>query len=356
MKKSLFAYLAISLAICFPVSGQKSGFLKNVTKSVSNVSKDVLGTSDNSNNAKKVQPEPSCASDLATVAMDLGGSLQLDYQELTISILSDGRILAQAHGADEYYIAKDGVTTGPYKATDPKVADFIPKEVSDNTKAGPDIRFKPYVTKSGEKYLITFAGKKYGPYAVINDFSVTKSKDKFAAFVTETVVMTEDQGKKMEEAMKNAKDDQERMELAMQYSQQISQAMADGGGPSSITPKLVTNFPNITHDPNNPVAGTLNSEIKYDDIVLFAYDKINNLQGKTILTLKGEALGAKNLYVNSTGSKYAFYTYGKLTFSDNTSLTDLFNTSLVNADGKVYLSYMYYSPKRNAIMQHKIDF
>jgi hypothetical protein len=356
MKKFLYFYLALCLITAFPVSGQKSGFLNKVSKSVTSVTNDVLGKPEKSNDAAKLEPEPSCASDQATIAMDLGGKLDLDYKELTISILSDGRILAQAHGADEYYVAKDGITSGPYKAGDPQIADFVPNDDNEKENKNPVILFKPYVTKSGDKYLITFAGKKYGPFAIISSFAVTKSKDKFAAFATETVIMTEDQGKKMEEAMKNAKTDQERMDLAMEYSQQMSQTMAAGGGPSSLTPKLITNIPNIVSDPNKLYEGSLNSEIKYDDILLFSYDKIMDLQGKTLFTLKGEAIGAKNLFVNSNNSKYAYYNSGKLTVSDNTSLTEMFNPSLVKVDGKVYLSYMYYSPKRNAIMQHKISF
>ena len=77
---------------------------------------------------------------------------------------------------------------------------------------------------------------------------------------------------------------------------------------------------------------------------------------KVVLTLKSESIGAKDLFVNTTNTKYAFYNSGTLTFSDNTTLTDLFNPHLVKVDGKVYISYMYYSPKRNAIMQHKIPF
>ena len=136
-------------------------FIKKVSNSVS---KEVLGKPVTADNAK-IEPEPSCASDQAIKVMDLGGKLQIDYKEISISILSDGRILAQAHGTDEYYVAKDGVTTGPFKAGDPQIADFVPKEIDDKTEAGFLAKYKPYITKSGDKYLITFAGKKYGPYA-----------------------------------------------------------------------------------------------------------------------------------------------------------------------------------------------
>ena len=96
---------------------------------------------------------------------------------------------------------------------------------------------KPYITKSGDKFLITFAGKKYGPYARIDNFTVSKSKDKFAALATENVIVTEDQGKKMEEAMENAKSDDERMELAMEYAQQMSEAHDSGGRTGKYTGK-----------------------------------------------------------------------------------------------------------------------
>ena len=77
---------------------------------------------------------------------------------------------------------------------------------------------------------------------------------------------------------------------------------------------------------------------------------------KVLFTLKQEAIGAKNLFVNSNNTKYAYYNSGTLTFSDNTTMTDLFNPYLAKTDGKIYLNYMYYSPKNNAIMQHKIPF
>jgi hypothetical protein len=349
MKKVIIISLVISM-----ISGNhlmaQGGLLKKVSNSVN---KEVLGKSETADNAK-TEPEPSCASDQAIKAMDLGGKLEIDYNELSISILSDGRILAQAHGSDEYYVAKGGVTSGPYKAGDPQIADFVPKDPDDKTEAGFLAKNKPYITKSGDKFLITFAGKKYGPYARIDNFTVSRSKDKFAAMVTETVVVTEDQGKKMEEAMKNAKTDQERMDLAMEYAQQMQAAMTEGGGPESMQAKLVTNIPNAKYDMMKSAGGTLNGNIKFDDIVIFAYDKIIDLQMNVVLTLKSEAIGSKDLFVNSNNSKYAFYNSGKLTFSDNTSLTDLFNPYFLKTDGKVYLSYMYFSPKNKAIMQHKI--
>jgi len=347
MTKYALIFLVTVLVTGSPSMAQKSNFMNKVTKSANSI----LGKPENT----KMEPEPSCASDQATIAMDLGGKLQLDYRELSISILSDGRILAKSHGTEDYYVAKGGVTTGPFKPGDPQIAEFVPKD-EDKKDDGFAEKFKQYISKSGDKYLITFAGKKYGPYARIDYFVVSKSKDKFAAMTTETVVTTEDQAKQMEEAMNNAKSDQERMDLAMQYAQQVQQTMAQGGGPESLQSKLVTNIPNASYDLLKSGGGTLNGDLKYDDILILAYDKIIDLQMRTVLTLTKEAIGSRNIFVNADNTKYAYYSSGKLTFNNNTSLTDMFTPSFVKADGKVYISYMYYSPKNNAIMQHKIQF
>lgn len=351
MKKMTFLYLVVCLVIANPAAGQK-GLLNKVTKSAGNI----LGKPEKSDGTK-TEPEPPCANDLATVAMDLGGKVKIDYQELTISILSDGRILAQHFGSDEYYVAKDGVTTGPFRKGDPQIADFVPKDEKDNSEAAFLARNKPYISKSGDKFLITFDGKKYGPYARIDNFTVSKSKDKFAAMATETVAITEAQGKDMEAALKNAKDDQERMELAMKYSQQMNEAVMKGGGPSSLTAKLVTNIPDASYDPMKIPNASLNGDIKYDDILMTTFDnRIYDLQSRVIFTLIPEARGVSDIFVSKDNTRYAFYKSGTLTFSDNTKMTDLFNPHLVKADGRVFISYMYYSPKNNAIMQHKIPF
>jgi len=185
---------------------------------------------------------------------------------------------------------------------------------------------------------------------------VAKSKDKFAAIVIENVPVSEAEGKKMEEAIKNAKTDQEKMDLSMKYSQQMMQKMQAGGGPMSTLPKLVTNIQGVNYDPLKSVGGTLNNNVKYDDILLTTYDKVIDLSNKVLLTLKPEDNGAKDLFVNTANTKYAIYNYGTLKFSDGTTMSDLFNPHLLKVSGQVYIAYMYYSPKRNSLMQCKIPF
>ena len=160
--------------------------------------------------------------------------------------------------------------------------------------------------------------------------------------VVENVIATEDQGKKMEEAIKNAKSDQERMDLAMKYTQEMQQKMMAGGGPTSILPKFVTNIAGTTYDPSS--GGTFNGEMKYDDILVNRYDGITDLKGNKVVAIKPEHAGSK-IFVNSSNTKYAVEGYGTLTFSDETTLSELFNSRLIKTDGKVYLAYMYYSPR-----------
>jgi hypothetical protein len=350
MKKSLLFLIVISLAAAGPLNAQ-GGLLKKVAKSMGD---ELLGKSGSSGNSKSNQPEPACACNDAEVVVNLGGKIQLDYTEMSISVLDDGRILLKHRNIDEYYIVKDGVTTGPLHQNDPRVAEFEPAE-GPNTHEAFIARNKPYISKSGDKLLITFAGKTYGPYAVINNFTVSKSKDKFAAICTENIIMTEAQGKKIEEAMKNAKTDQEKMDISLQYSQMISERMSQTGGPMTAMPKFVTNIEGANVNPMS-TGGTFDANMKYDDILSTSYNTISDLTGKKLFTLKTEEIGAEQIFVNTSATKYAVYNYGTLTISDKTSLSELFSPYLKMVDGKVYIAYMYYSPKKNSIMQCKIAF
>lgn len=347
MKRCILLPLALCLA--FSVNVNSQNLLKKAGQAVA---REVLGSGAGSASSN-IDPEPSCACDDAVLVVDLGGSLKINYKETNISTMDDGALLLQDRISGNYYIARNGVIQGPYQAGDPKIAGF---ENSD--EEGTNIfllRYKNYISRSGDKYLITFNGKTYGPYGQINGFAVTRSKEKFAALVVENVIVSEMDGEAMEKAIKNAKTDQERMQLAMKYSQQMQQKIMAGGGPSSITSKLVSNVPDLSFDPVSHPVTSLNGNMKFDEILIPAYNKIYNLQGKEVVTLKNEHIGAENIFVRSDNSNYAIYNYGTITFSDGKTLTDLFNPLLIKS-GQVFLSYMYYSPKRNAIMQCKIPF
>jgi hypothetical protein len=307
-------------------------------------------------NAQVQEPEPKCACDQPELVLDLGGKLKLMYSEISISVRDDGALLVKDRFSGDFYIVRGGNPEGPIKAGDPRLAGFDNLNDTDRPASTDRWTNNEYITSSGEKYTIKFLGKSYGPYGRINEFKVSKSKDKFAAIVVENAGISEADGKKMETAIKNAKTDQEKMDLSMQYSQMMMQKMQQGGGAEAMMPKLVTNIPGATYDPLKSVGGTLNSNIKYDDILFFAYDKILDLSNKVLLTLKPEVQGNEGLFVSTDNTKYAFYKFGTLTFSDGKTMSDMFNLHLMKAGGKVYLAYMYYSPKKNAVMQCKIPF
>lgn len=345
MKKSILFLLAICIFSGIPVNAQVSRLLNKVSNSVTN---QVTGSNQ--------EPEPKCACDQPELILDLGGSLKLDYSEITISVRDDGAILVKDKNTSDFYIVKNGTPQGPIKAGDPRLAGFDNIDSGDQPAGTKQWTNNEYITTTGEKYLIKFGGKSYGPYSKINEFKVSKLKDKFAAIVIETVLFNEAEGKKMEEAIKNAKTDQEKIDLSMKYSQQMMEKMQQGGGPNSTTPKMVTNIAGVTYDPLKSAGGSLNSNIKYDDILFTTYDKVIDLSNKVVLTLKQDDSGAKDLFVNTGNTKYAAYKYGTLTFSDGTTMSDLFNPYLVKVNNQVYLAYMYYSPKRNAILQCKLPF
>ena len=117
--------------------------------------------------------------------------------------------------------------------------------------------------------------------------------------------------------------------------------------------KLITNIPGATIDPN--LGGALNSDMKYDDLLVTVGDKIQDLRGNTIHTVTNDQAGA-DFFISSDNSRYAWHDYGTLNISDKTTIPELFNPFLMKADGKIYLAYMYYSPKKNSILQCKIPF
>ena len=353
MKKSILLLLTFCIFIGNPVNAQVSRLVNKVKNSVTN---DVVGKPESGTQNAKQEPEPKCACEQPQLILDLGGNLKLGYSEITISFKDDGSMLVKDKITSDFFIIKDGVTQGPIKAGDPKLAGFDNIDDHDRPKETTLWANNEYISKSGEKFLIKFGGKSYGPYAQINEFHVTKSKEKFAAIVTENVAMTEDEGKKMESAIKNAKTDQERMDLSMKYSQQMMQKMQQAGGATGILPKLVTNIPGVDYEAFRSKGGMLNSNMKYDDILSTAFDKVIDLKGNTVLTLNQDATGVRDLFVNTANTKYAVYNYGTLTFSDGTTMSDMFNLHWIKVNGQVYLAYMYYSPKRNAIMQCKMQF
>ena len=351
MKKSLLFSIFLCLFFVNRAEAQLGGIMKSVKNAIT---EDVLG--DKPKAKDKPDPEPACACDQPELILDLGGNLNIDYAEIGISQQDDGSLLVTNQQGGEYYIVKDGKSEGPYNSDDPQISKYGVSNEDSNNMDSFILQNKDYISRSGDKLLITFMGKKYGPYAQINTFIVTKSKDKFAAMVIEDVAFSEADGKKMEEAMKNAKTDEEKMALSMQINQQMLAKMMNNGKPLDMTPKFISNIPDATYDLMQTFGGQLNGTLKYDEILVVAPDKIMDLKGNTLITLNGDVCNTSDMFVNTSNTKYACFNYGTLTFSDKTTMSELFSPHLVKSEGKVYLAYMYYSPKRNSIMQCKIPF
>jgi hypothetical protein len=358
MKKSFISAFSLAAFVAFHlnVNAQLGGLMNKVKAKMVN---SAMGNTESGKDLKatQVKEDPLCACKDATVAFKFTDNLKINYKESTFSVSEDGTLLVFDKFNKKYYTSKDGILSGPYETNDPIVSQF--ETPDEDTKITIEVlmaRYKGIIVPSGEKYAIKMGGKTYGPYAVIQSFVLNRSKNKFAAIVTADVVMTEDQGSKMEQAMKNSKSDQERMELAMKMSQQMQERMMAGGGTMDVAPKLVSNIPGAKSDMimGNNLSGT----VKFDDIVGIGYDKISDLTGKTLITFDPQKIYAsKNeFWLNSDNSKVASYNYGRLTISDGTEFTEVFCPYVMKADDKIYLTYMYFSPANNAIMQCRLLF
>lgn len=352
MKKLIPVIFLLSLIAASQVQAQ--GFLNKVKNAVS---KEITGISSGSGSAK-VDPEPECACEAPALIISLV-KFKINYREMNIGNNKDGSILINDRETGKSYVVRDGVTSGPYESGDPAISGFD-AEMENSGLAEDELilaKFKGYITKSGEKFLIKFNGKSYGPYAQIYDFAVPKSNDSFAALVVENVITTESSAKKMEAAINNAKTDEERMQLAMKFSQELAQSTIEAGGADGISPKLVTNVAGAVYDPQTTAMAKFNSNAKYDELIMIVNDKVVNLHGKTLISLGSSFISdSESLFINSDNTKFARFDYGTLTFSDKTTLAEVFNPYLTKKDGKVYLTYMYYSPGKNAIMQCYLPF
>ena len=262
-------------------------------------------------NTSRQEHEPKCACDQPELILSLGGKLKLDYKEMNICNMPDGSLLVQDRNAEKYYIINAGVINGPYESGDPKIMAFENCYMGSANPEDQLLRYKGILSKPDGKYLITFKGKTYGPYADIYDFIVSLSKEKFVVLAA-----------KLEGAI----------------------------------PSLVSNIPNASFDVNNDMNLGLDGLKKYDDIVVVGETGITDLQGKTIFSVDSLIYTPAALFLNQNNTRYAWYDYGTLNFSDGKSLPDCFNPHFVKTGATEYLAYMYYSPVKNAIMQCKVPF
>jgi hypothetical protein len=360
MKKSIIStlFLALLIAVNYNAHAQLGGFMKKVKSKI--VDK-TLGNSDTTTTAKptSVKNDPLCACSDATIAFKFTGDLRINYKEATFSVSDDGTLLVFDKVSKKYYTAKNSLLQGPFEVNDPIVRRFDIQEEEKGKQLTIEsllALYKGFIIPSGEKYAIKMEGKSYGPFAVIQSFELNHSKNKFAALVTEDVLMTTEQAEKMEAESKNAKTDQEKMALAMKMSQQMQQKMMAAGGTFNGLPQLVSNVPGAKSD--MMVGSNLSGKVKYDEIVNVGFDKITDLTGKTLITFDPQKFNTASggLWLSSDNSRVACYNSGLLTLSNGKTFAEVFCPYLLKSEGKVYLVYMYFSPVNNAIMQCRFPF
>jgi len=329
---------------------QAGKFLRNVKNAVQ---QEILGNSAKENT--KTAPEPPSACSDAELIMEMG-KYKIDYSELNIAVLNDGRVLLYDRMSDSYYISKAGMTEGPMKENDQRVKQFRDLVNSEDKSLKPEEKYPEYIKRQGDKFSISFGGKTYGPFAVVNSFVVSGQKDKFAATVVDNIPVSGSEGKKMEAAIENARTEAEKMQLAMQYAQLMQERIIAGGGAESMFPRLVTNIPGAEISNATPITSILRADMKYNDILLVSGSGVSDLTGKSLLTIDYTALNASKTFISSDNRLYATYNYGTLTISDGRNIQELFNPHLMSVNGKIFLAYMYFSPKRNAIMRCTLPF
>ena len=107
----------------------------------------------------------------------------------------------------------------------------------------------------------------------------------------------------------------------------------------------------------------LSTTAKYDEIIMSGGSKIYDMHGKPIYDFDakneispGLSFLTNMFYLSTDNSKWAMVIGDNITFNDMKSITGLLDARYARIDGKNYLTYLYISPKNNAIMRCKIPF
>ena len=158
--------------------------------------------------------------------------------------------------------------------------------------------------------------------------------------------------------MEKATTDKERQELQEENLRLVQEELSSGDDPMKYV-KVISNIPGVKYNPES--SDLVDTETKFDEIVESVFDTngqltISTLSGRKLISVKPDLAGSGQIFVNSANTRYAVYEYGKLTFSDGTSKSELFNPYLTRVNGKIFLAYLYYSPAKNSILQCRIDF
>ncbi len=299
--------------------------------------------------------EPSCASDNARVVFEFEKGYKVAMNEITVCI-REGDLLLFSKIENKYFIKKKNSdsTEGPFEANDKEVIGFECRGSQERGDQELAALYPEFISRAGEKYQITFGGKTYGPYAVIQSFVVSSLKTKFAAQVIPELMMTENEGAQMEKEANEAVTMEQKMELARKVQERMMNKTA-GTQSGDFGLKTISNVEGV--DDTHGLMAILSSSIKYDEIVWVGADKIMDLGGNTIFTFNQQHMDpASGFWLSSDNSRYVSYNNGILKFSDGQECSEVFAPYLYKEDGRVVLNYHYFSPKNNAIMQLSVPF
>jgi hypothetical protein len=350
MKRTFLLSIIFLLAgaLNYSSQAQLGGLLNKVKNKV--VDK-ALGNDSGKNGSQAKEPDCATGNDMVVFEFDKG--FKVDMTEITVCI-QNGDILLFSKLTGKYFVKKKNSDSpeGPYEPDNSEVTRFnCNSTVSSNDKKDFSLIYPEFVSRSGEKYLIQFGGKSYGPYAIIMNFVVSDLKSKFVAQVIPDMMFTEKESKELEKENKNA--DNMTMEQKMAMARKVQEKMmqkAASGNAMDFSMKVISNVPNVSENLGATVM--YSSTIKFDEIVCLGAGQIMDLSGKTIFTYDMQKVNPNDgLWLSSDNSRYVTYSYGLLKFSDGKECNQVFSPWLVKEGDKLFLNYLYYSPKHNAIMQ-----
>jgi len=352
MKRIATAILVSGMVAAFvlPAPAQLGGLMNKVKNKI--VDK-ALGIDSSSGEA--AGQDPDCATPDALKVFEFDKGFKVARNELSAWV-HNGDILLLSRDTGKYFIKRKnaGSPEGPYNEDDPAVVKF--KRTGDAVEGEGLIAMYPeYLQKTGDKVTIRLGGKIYGPYAEVVSFVVNDSGTRFAATISMDKPGMSNDMEKIGKLMENAKTDQERMQIAMQYQQTIMDESLKISQ-MDVLPKLVTNVEGAGTEVQP--GAYLSSTVRYDDIVWVELNRITDLAGTSLFEWDPYKMSVEGdkIWLSSDNRHYAAYSDGVLTIDGTRRLNQLFSPYRTRDANGEFLHYLYFSPVNNAIMQASIPF
>jgi hypothetical protein len=284
------------------------------------------------------------------IVFKFDGKMKLNYTETQVCISKNGSLLLSEKFSENplYYISEKGKVTGPVKEGDLRLQAFDCLGNNDDTQS-------KYVSESEGKYYITVGAKKYGPFASVTNFTITRDESRFVAITLKDgftggfdMKDVEEVTKKMENATQA-----EQIALAMELSAKMEKQITTNTDEAT---QFVTNIQGINW--KKEMGQKFNNTVKNNEICILRDDgSITDLTGKVIFSNTGnEYHDYNNFWISRDNKLQAWFDYGTLRISDGRMIENVFSPIVQTEAGVDFLSYFYYSPDKDAIMKCKIPF